>query len=175
MLQGDGMEWFEYLYHWMMEQYNKRKGHEFSSAPVWWYTDKKEAQRNFLREDHQLGYEERDSTATVLIKAEVPDKWVLLHDSERWYCPLNNASCGWGAHPLFSSNTWTPEFDVLWDKLHNLYENNQEAKEETWKEIFNISKDGHQNLHAVTPFIDLYWIEAKKVPDENYARLEQEM
>ena len=150
-LQDEGMDAFENAYHWMMAQYNQRKGHDFSSAPVWWYTDIKEAQRTFLR--LPLG--------SVLFAAEIPDKWILLHDADLWYCPLNDASCGWLGHPLNMSNTWTPEVDALFDQLSSLYDLNQDAKEETWKEIFNLSKDRNQTIHAITPFIDLYWVEPK--------------
>ena len=148
-LQGDGTEGFREAYTWMMQQYNLRKGHDFSSAPVWWFTDKEEAQRVFLRR----------TDGCILLKAEVPDKLVLLHDSDLWYLPLTGTFCGWAGHRLMASDSWCNEWDLLYDKLSGLYKKNPAAQQETWKEVFNITKNGNQNLHGVTAFIDLYWIE----------------
>lgn len=135
---------FERPYKWMLEQYNRIKSNEISSPLVWWYTDLEEAQECFKR---------TKNTKQVLLRADVDDKDILFHDADEWEVgPLNNLSLGFKGHHIWMSNDWTNKDEEISDKLDILYKANQKAKEETWKEVFNITKNT-ERIHANTSCI----------------------
>lgn len=112
------------------------------------------------------------------MQAEVPDKLVLLHDADRWeQGPFCSADLGWAGSKLYQfDGVWTEKMDQLWDKRVKYYRENPQAMIETWSEVFNISKkDGTQRIHATTPFIDLSWLDKKRLPISDEDRLSQEM
>jgi hypothetical protein len=140
---------------WMTDQYNKRKNHDFSSAPVWWYTDFNDAVRHL----------KKSSTNQVLLQAEVPDKIVLLHDANLWERgPFSNLHLGWLGHSMELTDNWEgTKFPELFDKIWDAYKHNADAMVQTWESIFNISKSNPpERIHATTQYIDLFWIEKKK-------------
>lgn len=150
---------FKFAYMWLMDQYNQRKKHDYSCAPVWWYTSLKELKR-------QMRYV---PTTDVILQAEVPDKIVLLYDADQWEeGPFSTYHLGWQGHFMHSKMDWGKDndrFEQLFDKLYDIYRANPEVAIATWPEIFNIRKsDGTQRLHAITPYIDLTWCEPK-VPE----------
>lgn len=144
---------FMEAYAWMMEQYNIRKKQEFSCPPVFWYTNIKDVRR-------LLG-ERQD--ARILITAEVPDKYILLHDFHAWHNVLNNSGMGMTCDDAFWINK---DFytDTTFDKVYSVYKRHIPSKEESWKEIFNLPKRDKwkQDVHAITPFIYDIWIEPKQ-------------
>lgn len=146
-------------FEWMTDQYNKRKGHDFSSAPVWWYTQLKELKKNLC---YVKPYE-------VIIQADVPDRLVMLHDADAWSDgPFSGWALGWKGHGMYTKNDWTgTNYAELFDRLYDLYKNNPESTIETWNEVFNITKTGNQRIHATTPFIDLSWIEGNSKLEHN--------
>lgn len=143
---------FKPLYQWMMSQYNKRRNNEFSSAPVWWYTDRKEAVSKFSR--YPVG--------SILFSADVPEKFILLHDADLWEeGPLGYYHLGFRGHPMLLTNDWEgTNYETLSDNLYEAYKNNRLAAEETWNEIFNIRRKDSikQRIHAITPFIAIEWL-----------------
>ena len=153
-LQDDDLrEAFEYPYHWMTEQYNKRKNQDFSSAPVWWYTDYKEAVKHLNKSSN---------TNEVLLRADVPDKLVLLHDANLWERgPFSQLNLGWLGHSMELTDNWEgTKFQKLFDDLWDAYKKNEPAVVQTWETIFNITKSNPpERLHATTQFIDFYWLE----------------
>ena len=141
--EGDKLT-FERPYRWLLEQYNKIKKNELSSALVWWYTSLNEAQECFKR---------TKDTQQILLRADVDEKDILLHNADEWeYGPLNNVALGFIGHHIWMSNDWTRKDEEISDKLHDLYSANQKAKEETWKEIFNVNKNT-ERVHALTACI----------------------
>jgi len=150
---------FEHPYKWLMEQYNRIKKNEFSSAAVWWQTDINEALKCFKRQQSQ-------GTNQILLMADVDDKDILLLDDDLW-CegPFMNSHLGFRGHHLVMSNEWRDKDEEISDKLYDLYNANQEAKEETWKQVFNITN--HTNMiHAITPFILHSWVCPRKHNEE---------
>jgi hypothetical protein len=149
MLQGDNS--FERPYKWLMEQYNILKKNEFSSAAVWWQTDIKEVLKCFKRQQKQ-------GTNQILLMANVDNKDILLLDDELWCIgPFMNCSLGFRGSHLSMSDDWTSKDEELFDKIHNVYDTNEKAKEETWKQIFKVNKHTEM-IHAITPFIMASWI-----------------
>lgn len=142
-------------YSWMIKQYNDKKNNDFSSQPVWWYTNLKQ----ITKQVRHL------STNEVIITAEVPEKEILLYDADLWEeGPFMRCYLGWGGCTKMLSDTWDEETDALFDSIYDLYKKNKSAMEETWKEIFNIRKsDGTQRIHAVTSCIELYWMLSKPI------------
>ena len=141
---------YENCYRWMLNKYNEKKKHDFSAPLIWWTTAFEDSDEYFKR---------CTIPGAVFIKAEVPDKIVLLHLRDEWEMgPFSNFYLGWKGHRIFTSDLpWTEKEEELFDKLWNIYNKNQLAKEETWNEIFNITKNSQQ-IEAVTPFIDLTWL-----------------
>ncbi|MHB8132179.1 MAG: hypothetical protein ACYDEX_24750 [Mobilitalea sp.] len=148
-------EYFEECYKWMIHKYNELKGHDFSSAPVWWYTDIKELMENY----------KHIKLTEIVMQAEVPDNWILRYDANLYERgPFCRMHIGWAGHRLELSDTWTKADDDLFDKIWDAYKDNLPAMIETWNEIFNIqkSKSVRQRIHCITPFIDLAWMQIKK-------------
>jgi hypothetical protein len=157
MLEGDKS--FERPYRWLMEQYNTIKKNEFSSAAVWWQTDIKEVLRCFK-------HQQKQGTNQILLMADVDDKDILLLDDDLWCTgPFMNCSLGFRGLCLYMSNNWTTKDEELFDKLYDRYDANQKSKEETWKQVFNITKSTEM-IHAITPFIIREWITPKKYTEE---------
>lgn len=155
-------------FEWLMYQYNKRKNHDWSSAPVWWYTSLEELQEN-------MKYAKTDE---ILITAEVPDKIVMLIDADAWSDgPFSTHYLGWRGHFMYTQSDWKgneEKFDKLFNKLWDIYKKNPEAMIETWAEVFNIRRsDGTQRIHAITPYIDLRWMVPK--PSISSSSYEMEM
>jgi len=159
---------FEPPYRWIAEQYNRRKNNEFSSAPVWWYTDYKEAVKWFP--NHR--------TDTVLIKAEVPDKLVLLHDADLWERgPFMQCHLGWLGHAMEATDDWQgTKYPELFNKVWDAYKNNRASVEQTWENVFNISKTNPpERIHGTTQFLSLDWLEPRQLKQSSEEILEMEM
>jgi hypothetical protein len=138
---------FERPYHWLTEQYNIKKRTNFSTPQVWWYTSAKEAKSAFDN------YRQRH----LLIKAEVPDNYILKHDADLWEMgPFMGVPLGYIMLDEYYKDD--NHFDELW----LAYKRNNIAMEETWKEIFTIerSRSVHQRLHATTPYIKIDWLKS---------------
>lgn len=154
---------FDRPYRWILEQYNRIKENEISTPLVWWYTDLEEATQSFKR---------RDDTSLLLIRADVDDKDVLLHDADLWEtgpfmnCPLGSISCEENYEAFFKDETH-------WDAMWKAYKHNIPAMEETWKEIFVVqqSKQERQRLHALTPYIYKSYI--KPEPKEEISQFDE--
>lgn len=141
-----------FCFHWLMEQYNKKKKNEYSSAPVWWYTSRKEA----------ISYIKYMKPNEVLLQADVPDKELLLLDSDLWETgPLAGMSLGWLGHEMYLDSDWKDsKYETLYDSLYTLYKKDTKSTVETWSEIFNIRKsDSTQSINAITPYIYLGWLQ----------------
>lgn len=153
---GDLKEAFEFPYSWMTEQYNKRKNQDFSSSPVWWYTNYNEAVKHLKT---------ATNTNEVLIRADVPDKLVLLHDADLWERgPFVQLNLGWLGHPMELTDNWEgTKFQKLFDAVWDAYKKNDLAVIQTWENIFNITRSNPpERIHATTQFIDFYWLEKKQ-------------
>ena len=158
----------EEAYFFMLEEYNRRKRHDFSGCPVWWYTSQKELSENY----------KYTKTDEVVIKAEVPDKHVLLYDADAYEeGPFCSNFLGWRGHKMFETNTWeNTNYGEVFDKLYDLYSKDKSSTRETWKNIFNISRSNPpKRIHAITPYIDLYWLKRKHVSQSQEEQIEMEM
>jgi hypothetical protein len=138
---------------WLMAQYNKRKKHDYSSAPVWWYTSLKELQGNM----------KYAKSGEVLITADVPDSVILLYDADLWEeGPFSTCGLGWRGHLIHTSIDWKDNekrFDAMLTIIWDAYKRSPWTMIETWSEIFNIRRsDGTQRIHAITPYIDVKWM-----------------
>lgn len=156
---------FEECYQWMAYQYNKRKNNDFSSAPVWWYTDFNEATRHLNKSTN---------TNEVLLRADVPDKLVLLHDADLWERgPFADCHLGWLGHTMELQDDWKgTRFVDLFDKLWDAYKKNRDATIQTWETIFNVSKSNPpERVHATTQFIDFYWLEKKQIHEKQNSEM----
>lgn len=145
---------WRFAYEWMTDQYNLRKGHDFSSAPVWWYTDLKQVAAILKYVD----------THQVVLQAEVPNELVLLHDADLWeHGPFCSRHLGFQGSGLFSDELWAKRFDhysQLFDKIDSAYTKNPSAMVDTWTEVFHIRRKGEpQRVHATTQFIHLGWLQ----------------
>ena len=144
-------------YIWLVDQYNSRKNNEYLGPLVWWYTDFKEAIRDYKRM-MLLG-----RTDIVLINANVDDKDILLQDADLWEDgPLCGFHLGFRASsPWLDNHTWTDKDERTWEAVTKAYKRNHRAAEETWKESLIITKNT-KRIHAVTPFIYMGWLEKHK-------------
>ena len=151
---------FERPYRWLMDQYNKIKQNEFSSAAVWWQTSLKEALRCY--KNAATVKTMTSGTNQVLLMADVDNKDILLLDDDLW-CdgPFCQYPLWFRGSSLFMSNEWTDKDKELEDKLWKLKETNRLAMEETWKHVFRITKHTRM-VHAITPFIYKSWIIPRK-------------
>lgn len=152
---------FNICYEYMMRQYNKKRGHDYSSPPVFWYTELKQAIEVLKREQN-----------TILMIAEVPDKLALLYNSDDYYAVLGNSGLGTYSSELYSGD-WTETTQNRFDLVYDIYKKNPLAREETWNEIFNVTKrDKYKNIiHAITPYIIDTWIKPKMITKENVSEM----
>lgn len=154
---------FANAYAYMMFQYNKRKGHEYSCPPVFWYTDLKQV-IEALKRKHEDN--------NILITANVPDKYILLYNSNDYYAVLGNNGLGTYSSDLHD-NDWSETTQKRFDLTYDIYKKNEDARVETWNEIFNITKrDKYKTyIHAITPYICDIWIKPKVITEENTSEM----
>lgn len=139
---------------WLMSQFNSRRNHDFSSAPIWW-TPYRERAAHIMFND----------SCKVMIKArkkDIPADMLLPFRRGCWDQILASKKFSWlgfEAAPFLGS-PWITQDDI-WDKIANAYEKKEEAILETWNEAFNITKQ-EQDIEYMTPFIDYYWINPKE-------------
>lgn len=130
---------FEPAYRWLATQYNVRKNTNYTNPPIWFYITAKQAKEQLL------------NSTGVLIIAEVPDKELLLYNSENWYAVLNDYSLG------FLDSVVTYDFDRIFDIYAK--ESNKRAREETWQQIFLKTKqESIETFHAITMRFRKEWI-----------------
>lgn len=145
---GDG---FEHAYLWMIEQYNTRKGTNYQTPPVFWYTDLDQVKSVM----GDIG---------TLLSAEVPDDEVLLHNFDSWNEPINHFPITMTEDPWWWDDG--PR-EILAEKHMDLcFKNHIKDKliqpwvHETWKHIFQIPrcKKADMTIHAITGCIKKEWL-----------------
>lgn len=142
---------WRFAYEWMIKEYNRINKTEYTLPFVFYYTDIKHALSAFKRECFFNG--------GCLIKCDVPDDLVLLHDFDLWHSVLGNYQ--------IDGNSFNERIlsDKLWDEHWELFHKRadlltQASKEETWKHVFKLTKrDKYKTtVHAVTPYLKSEWI-----------------
>ena len=144
-------------YIWIVNEYNRIKQTDYFGPLVWWNTDYQEALDSFKRVS-------KYRTDIALITANIPEKYVLLHDADLWEeGPLCGWPLGFRASNSYCNNEWTAKEDKFFNDSNAAYEKNRRAAAETWRECLIITKNTAR-IHALTPFIDKTWF-IKKMPN----------
>jgi Domain of unknown function (DUF3841) len=146
---------FEEGYHWMLEEYNTRKGTTFTGPPVFWYTKLEQVKRvmNVVK------------PGECLITAEVPYDIPLLSEFSLWHHVLNGSAIilndDWWWHSSDHLARVDEHYDLMF-KHRAIAGVTQPWVKETWKHIFHLPRCQTEALeiHAVTGCIKKEWLQA---------------
>jgi len=162
---GEYTEEFLFAYRWMLEQLNARKRLTVSTdtiAPIFWYTDIHEVNKHVLHQWKRRNPKQDD----MLLYADVPEDQLCLYDADMYDDVLMNAPIGqiYNQSGLCGGpDTWDSHNDEKFERYWSAYKKpeNLLAKQETWKEIFNLTKKTQKykpRVHAITGYIDKSWL-----------------